>query len=167
VRHRTLRLSLRLAVSAVSVIAVLCSGASRLSTAGATPTSSAVATAGLVAAYAFDEGSGTTTADASGSGNNGTLSNAAWATGGKYGAALSFNGTNARVNVPNSASLQLSSAMTLEAWVNPSTVSNAWRDVIYKGNDNYYLEATSKRRAGPAAAAPSAARTSTSSARPR
>ena len=33
--------------------------------------------------------------------------------------------------------------MTLEAWVNPQTVSNAWRDVIYKGNDNYYLEATS------------------------
>ena len=33
--------------------------------------------------------------------------------------------------------------MTLEAWVNPSTVSSAWRDVIYKGNDNYYLEGTS------------------------
>ena len=31
--------------------------------------------------------------------------------------------------------------MTLEAWVNPSTASNAWRDVIYKGNDNYFLEA--------------------------
>jgi hypothetical protein len=26
--------------------------------------------------------------------------------------------------------------------VNPSTVSSAWRDVIYKGNDNYYLMAT-------------------------
>ena len=33
--------------------------------------------------------------------------------------------------------------MTLEAWVNPSTVDSNWRDVIYKGNDNYYLEATS------------------------
>jgi hypothetical protein len=33
--------------------------------------------------------------------------------------------------------------MTLEAWVNPSTVTGAWRDVIYKGNDNYYLEGTS------------------------
>ena len=33
-------------------------------------------------------------------------------------------------------------AMTLEAWVNPTTVSNAWRDVIMKGNDNYYLSAT-------------------------
>ena len=33
--------------------------------------------------------------------------------------------------------------MTLEAWVNPSTISNAWRDVIYKIHDDYYLEATS------------------------
>jgi hypothetical protein len=28
--------------------------------------------------------------------------------------------------------------MTLEAWVNPTTLSSAWRDVIYKGNDKYY-----------------------------
>ena len=36
--------------------------------------------------------------------------------------------------------------MTLEAWVNPTTVTAAWRDVIYKGNDNYYLEALDARR---------------------
>src|SRR6185437_9215308 len=57
--------------------------------------------------------------------------------------ALVFNGTNARVNISNSASLQLTSAMTLETWIDPATVSNVWRDVIYKGNDNYYLEGTS------------------------
>ena len=62
---------------------------------------------------------------------------------GKYGGALSFNGTSARVNIPSSSSLQLTTAMTLEAWVNPSAVTAVWRDVIYKGNDNYYLEATS------------------------
>ena len=39
--------------------------------------------------------------------------------------------------------LHLTSGMTLEAWVDPSTVNSNWRDVIYKGNDNYYLEATS------------------------
>ena len=39
--------------------------------------------------------------------------------------------------------------MTLEAWVNPSTVNNNWRDVIYKGNDNYYLEATSSNASKP------------------
>ena len=33
--------------------------------------------------------------------------------------------------------------MTLEAWVNPTALTGIWRDVIYKGNDNYYLEADS------------------------
>jgi len=31
----------------------------------------------------------------------------------------------------------------LEAWVNPSVVNGVWRDVIYKGKDNYYLDADS------------------------
>jgi hypothetical protein len=39
--------------------------------------------------------------------------------------------------------------MTLEAWVNPTTVNAAWRDVIYKGNDDYYLEATSSNGSRP------------------
>ena len=30
--------------------------------------------------------------------------------------------------------------MTLEAWVNPPAINAGWKDVIYKGNDNYYLE---------------------------
>ena len=46
----------------------------------------------LVAAYSFDEGTGTTVADASGHGNTGTISNATWTTAGKYGKALVFNG---------------------------------------------------------------------------
>src|SRR5262249_36141342 len=98
---------------------------------------------GLVAAYSFNEGTGTTVADTSGNGNNGTIGTATWTTAGKYGNALVFNGTSAQVTVNDSASLRLTTGVTLEAWVNPQTVSNAWRDVIYKGNDNYYLEATS------------------------
>ena len=39
--------------------------------------------------------------------------------------------------------------MTLEAWVNPSTVNGTWRDVIYKGNDNFYLEGTSTSASSP------------------
>ena len=104
----------------------------------------------LVAAYAFDEASGANVTDASGNGNTGTLVNATRTTAGKYGSALSFNGTSARVTVPNSSSLQLTTAMTLEAWVRPTTVSAAWRDVIYKGNDNYYLEGTSTNGGAPA-----------------
>jgi Concanavalin A-like lectin/glucanases superfamily/Bacterial Ig-like domain len=108
---------------------------------------------GLVAAYSFNEGTGTTVGDSSGNGNTGTITNATWSTAGKYGDALSFNGTNAMVTVKNSASLDLTTAMTLEAWVDPSAVSSAWRDVVYKGNDNYFLEATSSQNSLPAAGA--------------
>src|SRR5215472_3864930 len=107
------------------------------------------ATAGLVAAYGFDEGSGTTVTDASGNGNNGTIANTTWSTSGKYGKALSFNGSSALVTIPDAASLHLSTGMTLEAWVNPSTVNANYRDVIYKGNDNFYLEATSSNGSVP------------------
>ena len=73
-----------------------------------------------VAAYGFDAGSGTTAADQSGNGNTGTIANATWATNGRFGKALYFNGTNAAVTVPDSSSLDLTSGMTLEGWVNPN-----------------------------------------------
>ena len=103
------------------------------------------AASALVAAYSFAEGTGGTVLDASGRGNPGTIANATWTTAGKYGNALLFNGVNALVAITDSPSLRLTTAMTLEAWVNPVTVDRAWRDVIHKGNDNYYLEATSSR----------------------
>jgi len=99
--------------------------------------------AGLVGAYSFNEGSGSTVRDASGSGNNGAATATTWTASGRFGGALVFNGTGSRVTVNDSPSLRLTSAMTLEAWVYPTTVNGAWRDVIYKGNDNYYLEASS------------------------
>ena len=87
--------------------------------------------------------------DASGNGNNGTITKATWSASGKYGGALQFNGTSALVTIPDAASLHLSSGLTVEAWVNPSTVNAKWRDVVYKGNDNYYLSATSSNASRP------------------
>src|SRR4029450_2971319 len=59
------------------------------------------------------------------------------------GTALSFNGTSALVTVPDANSLDLTTGMTLEAWVNP-TAGGGWRDVIYKGPDDiYYLMGSS------------------------
>src|SRR5690348_4388588 len=98
---------------------------------------------GLVAAYSFAEGSGTTVSDSSGHGNTGTIAGATWTAAGKYGNALLFNGSSARVNINDAASLDLSTGMTLEAWVNPSSTTAKWRDVIYKAVDTYYLEGTS------------------------
>jgi chitodextrinase len=73
--------------------------------------------AGPVAAYAFSEGAGTTTADASGNGITGTINGATWTTGGRYGDALFFNGASSYVNLGNPAPLQLTGSMTVEAWV--------------------------------------------------
>ena len=73
------------------------------------------APAGLVAAYAFDESSGSTVADASGNGNNGTISGATRVAGGRHGGALSFDGVDDMVTVADAASLDLTSGMTLEA----------------------------------------------------
>ena len=81
----------------------------------------------LVAAYSFNEATGTTVADASGNGNTGTLASTTWTTSGKYGNALTFNGTSATVNINDSALLHLTTGMTLEAWVRPTTVTSAWR----------------------------------------
>jgi hypothetical protein len=75
------------------------------------------APSGLLAAYAFNEGSGTTTADASGKGHTGTLSGATWTLAGKYGKALSFNGSSSYVNLGNAADLQLTGSMTWSAWI--------------------------------------------------
>jgi hypothetical protein len=100
--------------------------------------------AGLVAAYSMDAGSGTTLTDLSGNNNTGTLSNTSWTSTGKYGGALSFNGTNAWVTIPDSNTLDLTTGMTLEAWVNPTTLGTSWRTVMLKettGNMTYSLYA--------------------------
>ena len=47
-----------------------------------------------------------------------------------------FDGTAAIVTINDWASLHLSTEMTLEAWVGPSSVPNNWTDVIYKGGDH-------------------------------
>jgi hypothetical protein len=86
---------------------------------------------GLVAAYSFDESGGAIVKDASGSGNDGTLTNATRAPG-KHGSALSFNGTSAFVSVADSPSLDLTTGMTLEAWVNPDALGTTWRTVVFK-----------------------------------
>jgi hypothetical protein len=86
----------------------------------------------LVAAYGFNEGLGSSAADASGKGNVGALNGATWTTGGKFGGALSFNGVNNWVTVADANSLDLTSGMTLEAWVKPSALGTAWRTVVLK-----------------------------------
>jgi glucose/arabinose dehydrogenase len=84
---------------------------------------------GLVGAWGFDEAAGTTALDSSGSGNPGTVSGATRTTG-KYGGALTFDGVNDWVTVPDANALDVN-RMTLEAWVRPTGLGD-WRAVLLK-----------------------------------
>jgi hypothetical protein len=99
---------------------------------------------GLVAAYGFEEGTGATTADASGSGLSGTLTGAVWQRG-KFGNALSFNGATDSVTIPDAAPLQLTTGMTLSAWVLPTAPLFSHPPLVTKGSNwfaDYGLYAT-------------------------
>jgi hypothetical protein len=86
----------------------------------------------LVAGWAFNEGAGVTTADASGHGHTGTLvSSPVWTSGCKYGACLAFSGTGKRVTTPDANDLDLNQTFTVMGWVNPSSVSG-WRPLLIK-----------------------------------
>src|SRR5262245_14905171 len=102
---------------------------------------SPVAGSGLVAYWKFDEGSGTTVADASGNGNKGTLVNEPLWTAGRVGNALYFDGINDNITVPDSNSLDLSNSFTLSAWVNPASTFTDFRSILVK-NYSYYLYAS-------------------------
>jgi hypothetical protein len=86
-----------------------------------------------LAAYAFNEGAGATTADASGKGHTGALSGATWTTAGKYGKALSFNGSTSYVDLGNAADLQISGSMTWSAWIFATANPVDDGDIVSKG----------------------------------
>jgi hypothetical protein len=110
----------------------------------------AASATGPVAAYGFNEGTGGTLGDSSGNGRQGTIANATWSTTGRYGRSLLFNGTTAWVTVADAAALDLTTGMTLEAWVRPTVaMTNAWRSVLMKERGtglSYALYANSESR---------------------
>ena len=106
-----------------------------------TSTSTAAVPAGLVAAYGFEETTGAVL-DSSGSGFTGTISGATRSTTGQFGRSISFDGVNDWISVPDAAALDLTTGLTLEAWVNPTNVGY-YRTIIAKTTNglpvNYYL----------------------------
>lgn len=91
---------------------------------------------GLVLAMNFDEASGTSVLDHSGlaTPNNGTMNAGVVRVGGRSaaaGSALQFNGTSGMVSIPDAASLDLTSAVTISAWVRWSGGAD-WQSLILK-----------------------------------
>jgi PKD repeat protein len=117
------------------------------STAGGTASN----TTGLVAAYSFEETSGSQVSDASGNANHGSISGATRIAAGRFGRALQFNGKNDWVTVDHSASLNLTKGMTLEAWVYPTASTRTPATILMKegsGTASYRIY-TNFRREGP------------------
>jgi hypothetical protein len=96
---------------------------------------STVSHPGLVAAWGFDEGTGAVTHDATGAGNDASLSDQTWVTG-KFGSALQFSAN--RIDVAHSQWLNLSHAMTLSAWVLPEVELENSVVVLQKGWQSAY-----------------------------
>jgi hypothetical protein len=73
---------------------------------------------GQVLHFSFEEGTGSTTADLSNTGNNGILvDNASWASGKIGSSSISLDGTDSYVSIPSSDSLQGFNNMTVCSWV--------------------------------------------------
>ena len=90
--------------------------------------------AGPVAAWSFDDGRGSVLRASIG-GLDGTIAGATWSAAGRNAGALLFNGVDNMVTVPAAGAINLTSGMTLEAWVYPTTLLN-WRTVALKEGVN-------------------------------
>ncbi len=85
-----------------------------------TGTSSA---AGPVAAWGFNEGAGTTSADATGNGSTATLVNGPTWSAGKHGSGLTLDGTNDYLSFAGTSHDISGTNLTLSMWINPGSVS--------------------------------------------
>lgn len=90
-------------------------------------------TVGLVGHWQLDEGQGTEVGDGSGHGNNGTLTGGVSWVAGRFGSALSFNGASGNVQVPDSASLEPATAVSVAAWVKHAGSPGDFKYVLAKG----------------------------------
>jgi hypothetical protein len=94
----------------------------------------------LVGWWKFDEGSGGVAHDSSGNDNDGTLNGPVeWTADGKLGGAMKFTGPYNFIQVQSSPSLNMTDAITIAAWINPSWTGN--NRILQKssgGGDNQY-----------------------------
>ncbi|MBD3182664.1 hypothetical protein GF312_10250 [Candidatus Poribacteria bacterium] len=88
-----------------------------------------------VGVWLFDEGSGDIVMDSSGVNADGTINGAEWVDG-KSGKALSFNGLDQFVEIPDSEELNPKNEMTMACWVYITGNENTHRDILSKDGEN-------------------------------
>ena len=81
----------------------------------------------------FEEGTGKVAKDKSGNGNDGTLEGGTKWIDGKYGKAISLNGKDSGVTVPDSDSLDTPDEITVEAWIYPLSTNVDYPEIVLKG----------------------------------
>lgn len=75
-----------------------------------------------VLSLSFDEGTGPIARDGSVFHNDGTITGASWTNDGRFGKALSFDGSDDQVVVTDAKSLDLDGDLTVSAWVKPASL---------------------------------------------
>ena len=70
----------------------------------------------LIAAWSFDEVTGSVARDASGNGHDGAVNGAAWGTG-VFGGGLTFDGTDDSVRIADAPALNPTEAISITAWI--------------------------------------------------
>lgn len=98
----------------------------------------------LTAHWKHDDNANATSTDSSGNSHNGSLLNgAAWTSSGKYGNAISFDGTNDYVSVPDNSQLRFGTGpFTIAAWISADDDSDTnYRGIVIKGTStgSYYF----------------------------
>jgi hypothetical protein len=81
----------------------------------------------------FEDNSSGLVFDSSGNGNHGKIYGSILVDG-RYGKALSFDGVDDYVNIPDSASLSISTAITVSFWIYPRTFAPETQAVLSKGS---------------------------------
>ena len=85
--------------------------------------------------WLFDENKGAMAKDLSGNNNHGQIQVAEWVKG-KFGTALKFNGTGARVVIADSESLYAKKAWTITSWVKVDPSMGGIGYILVKGGGN-------------------------------
>ena len=95
----------------------------------------------LVAHWAFDDGQGAVAKDVSGHGHDGAIGGAVvWSAQGRINGALTFNGKDTQVVVPNKPDLELTGDFTLAFWLHPTSLKKGERQGLLWKNFNNEFE---------------------------